>query len=85
MQLRSHVAVAVVQASGYRNSTPSLETSIYHGCGPKKTKDKKKKKKKNQKTLLIYLHDGNEFHVFERDLEGAKYQFISLTKYYKNS
>ena len=37
-RLRSDVAVAVVQARGYSsNSTPSLRTSIYCGCGPKKT------------------------------------------------
>ena len=37
MWLRSHVAVAVVKASSYgSDSTPSLGTSICHGCGPKK-------------------------------------------------
>ena len=37
MQLRSLVAVAVVQAgSGSSDSIPSLGTSICHGCGPKK-------------------------------------------------
>ena len=36
MWLRSGIAVAVVQASGYSShSTPSLGT---HGCGPKKKK-----------------------------------------------
>ena len=35
--LRSCVAVAVVQASGYNSeSTPSLGTSICHECGLKK-------------------------------------------------
>ena len=39
MQLRSHVAVAVLQASGYSSDwTPSLGTSICRWCGPKKTK-----------------------------------------------
>ena len=34
--------VAVAQASGYSSDeTPSLETSLHCGCGPKKTKDKK--------------------------------------------
>ena len=41
MWLGSRVAVAV--ASSYSpNSTPSLETSIYCGYGPKQTKDQKK-------------------------------------------
>ena len=44
MQLGTCVAVAVVEAGSYSShSTPSLGTSICHGCGPKK-----KKKKKNQ-------------------------------------
>ena len=42
MQLRFHVAVAVVQAGSYSsNSTPSLGTSCL-GCAPKKTKKEKK-------------------------------------------
>ena len=46
-QLRSHIAVALVQASGYRfDATPSLGTFICSGCSPKNSKDKKKKKKK---------------------------------------
>ena len=47
MQLGSHVTVAVVEASSCSsNSTPSLETSICLGCGPKKKEGKKKKKSK---------------------------------------
>ena len=46
MQLRSHIAVAVAQTgSCSSNSTPSMETSVCHKCGPKKQKKKKKKKK----------------------------------------
>ena len=42
MQLRSRVAVAVVQVGSYSSdSTPSLGTSIYHGCNPKKDQKKK--------------------------------------------
>ena len=42
MQLGSGVAVAVAWAGGYSSDwTPSLETSICHECGPKKTKKKK--------------------------------------------
>ena len=42
MQLQSGIAVAVAQAGSYSsNSTPNLETSICHRCGPKKTKKKK--------------------------------------------
>ena len=38
---RSQVAVAVAQACGYSsNWTPSLRTSMCHGCGPKKIKIK---------------------------------------------
>ena len=41
--LRWCVAVAVAQASSCSsNSTPSLGTSIYLGCGPKKQKNKNK-------------------------------------------
>ena len=43
MQLRSRVAVAVVQAgSCSSDSTPSLGTSICCRCGPKKAKSKSK-------------------------------------------
>ena len=35
LRLRSDMAVAVTEASSYSsNLTPSLETSICHGCGP---------------------------------------------------
>ena len=41
-QLRSDVAVAVVEASSCSSEwTPSLGTSICHGCGPEKKKEKK--------------------------------------------
>ena len=41
-QLGSCMAVAVVQAgSCSSDSTPSLGTSVCHGCGPKKIKKKK--------------------------------------------
>ena len=43
MWLRYCVAVAVAKANSYSSdSTPSLETSICHQCGPKQTKDQKK-------------------------------------------
>ena len=43
IQLRSQVAVALVQAGGYSsNQTPSLGTSICRGYGPKSTNRKKK-------------------------------------------
>ena len=42
MQLGSHIAVAVVQASSYgSNLTPHLETSICSRCGPKEGKTNK--------------------------------------------
>ena len=44
VRLGSGVAVALVWAGGYSsNLTPSLGTSIWRGCGPKKTKKKKEK------------------------------------------
>ena len=43
--LGSHIAVAVAQACGYSSDqTPSLGTSICHGCSPRKDKREKKKK-----------------------------------------
>ena len=46
--------VAVALAGSYSSdSTPSLETSICHGCGLKK--QKKKKKKKKEKGRLYFL------------------------------
>ena len=43
--LGSGIAVAVALASSWSsNLTPSLETSIWHKCGPKKAKRKKKKR-----------------------------------------
>jgi len=48
MWLRSHMAVAVALnvASSYSSgSNPGLESSIYCGCSPKKTKNKNNKKK----------------------------------------
>ena len=46
MWLGSHVAVALAQACGYgSDQTPSLETSICRGSGPRKGKKTKKKKK----------------------------------------
>ena len=42
MRLRSCVAVAVMEASGYSSDlTPSLGTSICLGCGPKTNKQKR--------------------------------------------
>ena len=47
--LGSGIAVALVQAgSNSSDQTPSLGTSICHGCGPKKTKDKKKRSTNNK-------------------------------------
>ena len=44
MQLGSPVTVAMAQTGGYNSDwTRSLETSICHGCSPKKQKKKKKK------------------------------------------
>jgi len=46
MQLGSGVAVAVAQAGSCSSDlTPSLGTSICHGCGPKKTEKKKETKR----------------------------------------
>ena len=58
IQLGFCVAVAMVWAGSYSsNSTPSLGTSICHGCSPKNTKKKKKKRhKKDQKTYENILN-----------------------------
>ena len=53
MQLRSGIAVTVVQASRCSsNSTPSLGTSICHGCSPKK----QKKKVSKPRPFYVYPH-----------------------------
>ena len=55
MWLRSHMAVAVALnvASSYSSSSnPGLETSIYCGCSPKKTKNKNNKKKMSSSLLV---------------------------------
>jgi len=63
--LRSHVAVAVGQVSGYSTDlTPSLGTFICHRCNPKKQKKKKKKKEKKKSnqglmgSFSIHAHMG---------------------------
>ena len=54
MQLRSGIAVAVAYASGYSSdSTPSLGTSICHGCSPKKFKRQKKKERKKERNMNL--------------------------------
>ena len=58
MRLSSRIAVAVVQAgSCSSDSAPSLGTSIYCRCGPKKEKARKKEgrregRKKEQNTEM---------------------------------
>ena len=42
MRLQSGLAVAVAVAGSFgSDSTPSLGTSIYHGCGPLKERERK--------------------------------------------
>ena len=49
-QLRCCIAVAVAQAGSCNSdSTPSLGTSICHGCSPKRQKKKRKKKSKKER------------------------------------
>ena len=56
MQLGSHLAEAVVQASSYSSdSTPSLGTSICCGCSPKKTKTNKQTNKKQGNPVLYQI------------------------------
>ena len=51
--LRSHVVVAVAQASSYSSdSTPSLETSIGLQCGPKKKKGEREREREREKWSL---------------------------------
>ena len=54
--LGSHFTVAAAQADSCSSySTPSLGTSICHGCGPNKQKKKKKKKKKSLRSAEFLL------------------------------
>ena len=49
MQLGFCVTVAVAEAGGYSSDlTPSMETSICQGCGPKKAKTNKQKEKRKK-------------------------------------
>ena len=60
MRLGSDIAVAVVQACGCSfNSTPSVGTSICHGCGPKITN-----KQTNKKTLAAIFPTSYIFGCF---------------------
>ena len=63
MQLRSHVAVAVVvvQAGGYSsNSTPGLETAICHRCSPKKEKKNCSLDKMKQQRNMFQVKEKNK-------------------------
>ena len=54
-RLGSRIAVTVVQVgSNSSDQTPSLETSICHGCGSKKTKDKKYVSKNEKVSYIAY-------------------------------
>ena len=55
-QLTSCFAVAVIQAGSYSSDlTPSLGTSIFCGCGPKKQKKKKQKNTDLRKDYYYYF------------------------------
>ena len=57
MQLRSGVALAVVEAgSCLSDSTPSLGSSVRYTCSPKK---KKKKKKRSSRIILQFFRCDN--------------------------
>ena len=65
MQLRSRVAVAVVQVGSYSSdSTPSLGTSIYHGCNPRKDQKKKKLSRESDQ------ESRSSSHYFHNELEA---------------
>ena len=67
-QLGSGVAVALVQASSNSSdSTPSLGTSICHGCGPKKTR-KEGREGGRKEGNGHFLHH----HSTERERENTK-------------
>ena len=55
--LKSDAAVAVAMAGSYSSKlTPSLGTSTYHRCGPKKAKKKKKKTPRfTNKDKILYM------------------------------
>ena len=56
MLLRSHVAVAVMQAVSYSSdSSPSLGPSICRGCSPKKTKRKERRREGRKGKKEVFL------------------------------
>ena len=60
MRLESHIAVAVVQASGYSSDlTPGLGTSICPWRSPRKWQKDKKKKKKPKRSGITVAQSGN--------------------------
>ena len=64
-RLRSHVAVAVVEASSCSSDwTLSLGTSIRLGCGPK-DKKRKEKERKEKDELFPKGEKGNSFHILK--------------------
>ena len=63
------MAVAWAAATDLSDSTPSLGTSICHGCGPKNTK-KKKKKKKNE--CAMQVSEGKALRA--KEIAGSKAQ-----------
>ena len=74
-QLRSRVAVAVVEA-GHTDLTLSLGTSICHRCGPKNKKKKTKntKTKKNEENIFRYMIRMTSF--FGGSLTGNIQKFL---------
>ena len=72
MQLRSDFAMAVVWAGSYSSdSTPSLGTSICHGCSPKKTRGRRKKERKESKKASKKEKERNQSQSsWERERKG---------------
>ena len=72
-RLRSHIAVAAVQAgSRGSDSTPSLGTSKGRGCGPK-NKKKKKKERRSHYTIMMLI-----CFVLKSNIEIGAALFFSL-------
>ena len=77
MQLRTHIAVAVAQASSCCSDwTPSLGTSICHGCGPKEqTHTHTHTQNKTKKTTLALQTSWVPFIILRRLLVLYSFQW----------
>ena len=82
-QLGSCIAVAMVQAGSWSSDlTPTLATSICHGCGPKK-KQKRNKKRTFKKIYIlefitINFHWSIKLNLYNREICIHTYIYIYI-------